>query len=67
MVVFTVLGIGALVGIMVGRDWIETRIDMWQYPWGYAVGGRPALPGTWVGLVTTAGGLPNRDVAQPRF
>ena len=53
----TVLGIAALVGIMVGMDWIETRIDMWQYPWGYAVGGRPALPGTWVGLVTTAGGL----------
>ena len=30
---------------------------MWSYPWGYAVGGRPALPGTWVGTLVTEGGL----------
>lgn len=54
---FTVLGIAAIVGIIVGMDWVRTRIDMWRHPWGYAVGGRPALPGTWVGPLTTAGGL----------
>jgi len=59
--------IALIAGAYFGSEWIRTRIDMWRYPWAYADGGRPTLPGTWVGTLATAGGLRSGVVLDLRL
>lgn len=40
-----------------GMQFIWTRIDQRRFPWGYPESGKPTLVGTWVGTMTTGGGV----------
>jgi hypothetical protein len=51
------VAIAALYFLIAGMEMLWTRIDERRFPWAYSRPGRSTLVGTWVGTLTTGGGV----------
>src|SRR5688500_2001518 len=49
--------LAALYFLIAGMEMFWTRIDERRFPWAYPKPGRSTLVGTWVGTLTTGGGV----------
>jgi hypothetical protein len=56
VVTFALL-IAVLFALTSAMELFWTRLDQRLHPWGYAGRGHPALVGTWIGTLETAGGI----------
>lgn len=50
------LGLGLLIAVVAGGEYLAIQIDRRRFPWGYADSGQPPLVGTWVGPFTSPSG-----------